>query len=75
MKLEGGFINNLSKVYGIYTLGFLGFVVIGVARLILECREYRLKWRCASFRPIKFSLTSARALAAINCSIGGSFYE
>jgi len=28
MKLEGGFINNLSKVYGIYTLGFLGFVVL-----------------------------------------------
>ena len=27
MKLEGGFINNLSKVYGIYTLGFLGFVI------------------------------------------------
>jgi hypothetical protein len=28
MKLEGGFINNLSKVYGIYTLGFLGFVIL-----------------------------------------------
>ena len=28
MRLEGGFINNLSKVYGIYTLGFLGFVIL-----------------------------------------------
>ena len=25
MRLEGGFINNLSKVYGIYTLGFSRF--------------------------------------------------
>ena len=28
MKLEGGFIQNLGRVYGIYTLGFLGFVVL-----------------------------------------------
>ena len=28
MRLEGGFINNLTKVYGIYTLGFLGFVIL-----------------------------------------------
>ena len=28
MKLEGGFIKNLGRVYGVYTLGFLGFVVI-----------------------------------------------
>ena len=28
MKLEGGFINNLGRVYGIYTLGFLGFVIL-----------------------------------------------
>ncbi|MGB1470993.1 MAG: sodium:solute symporter family protein [Candidatus Puniceispirillaceae bacterium] len=28
MKLEGGFIANLGKVYGLYTLGFLGFVIL-----------------------------------------------
>ena len=28
MKLEGGFIQNLGRVYGIYTLGFLGFVIL-----------------------------------------------
>jgi len=28
MKLEGGFIKNLGRVYGVYTLGFLGFVII-----------------------------------------------
>ena len=28
LKLEGGFIQNLSRVYGLYTLGFLGFVVL-----------------------------------------------
>ena len=28
MRLEGGFINNLGRVYGIYTLGFLGFVIL-----------------------------------------------
>ncbi len=28
MKLEGGFIKNLGKVYGVYTLGFLGFVIL-----------------------------------------------
>jgi len=28
MKLQGGFISNLGKVYGIYTLGFLGFVIL-----------------------------------------------
>ena len=26
--LKGGFIQNLNKVYGIYTLGFLGFVIL-----------------------------------------------
>ena len=28
MRLEGGFIKNLGRVYGVYTLGFLGFVII-----------------------------------------------
>ena len=28
LKLEGGFISNLGRVYGIYTLGFLGFVIL-----------------------------------------------
>ena len=28
MKLEGGFIQNLGRVYGVYTLGFLGFVIL-----------------------------------------------
>jgi cation/acetate symporter len=28
MRLEGGFIQNLGRVYGIYTLGFLGFVIL-----------------------------------------------
>ena len=28
MRLEGGFIQNLGRVYGIYTLGFLGFVAL-----------------------------------------------
>ena len=28
MKLKGGFIQNLGRVYGIYTLGFLGFVIL-----------------------------------------------
>ena len=28
IKLEGGFVSNLGKVYGIYTLGFLAFVIL-----------------------------------------------
>ncbi len=28
LKLEGGFIQNLGRVYGIYTLGFLSFVIL-----------------------------------------------
>ena len=28
IKLEGGFVKNLGKVYSIYTLGFLGFVIL-----------------------------------------------
>ena len=28
LKLDGGFIQNLGRVYGLYTLGFLGFVVL-----------------------------------------------
>ena len=28
IKLEGGFISNLGKVYGLHTLGFLGFVIL-----------------------------------------------
>jgi len=28
LKLEGGFIQNLGRVYGLYTLGFLGFVIL-----------------------------------------------
>ena len=28
IKLDGGFIQNLGRVYGLYTLGFLGFVIL-----------------------------------------------
>lgn len=28
IKLEGGFIANLGKIYGLYTLGFLAFVIL-----------------------------------------------
>ena len=28
LKLEGGFIANLGRVYGLYTLGFLAFVIL-----------------------------------------------
>ena len=28
IRLEGGFVANLGKVYGLYTLGFLGFVIL-----------------------------------------------
>ena len=28
IKLEGGFVQNLGRVYGLYTLGFLGFVIL-----------------------------------------------
>jgi cation/acetate symporter len=28
IKLEGGFVANLGKVYGLYTLGFLAFVIL-----------------------------------------------
>ncbi len=28
LRLEGGFIANLGRVYGLYTLGFLGFVIL-----------------------------------------------
>ena len=28
IKLDGGFIQNLGWVYGLYTLGFLGFVIL-----------------------------------------------
>jgi len=28
LKLDGGFIQNLGRVYGLYTLGFLGFVIL-----------------------------------------------
>jgi len=28
IKLEGGFVANLGRVYGLYTLGFLGFIIL-----------------------------------------------
>jgi len=28
LKFEGGFISNLGKVYGLYTLGFFCFVIL-----------------------------------------------
>ena len=28
LKLEGGFVANLGRVYGLYTLGFLAFVIL-----------------------------------------------
>ena len=34
MKLEGGFIQNLGRVYGVYTLGFLGFVILALLSTI-----------------------------------------
>jgi hypothetical protein len=47
MKLEGGFINNLSKVYGIYTLGFLGFVIL--MAILEQCSN----WGAVSYHGIR----------------------
>lgn len=49
MKLEGGFINNLGRVYGIYTLGFLGFVILmGILEAVGVANIY-IGWMFVAF--------------------------
>ena len=56
LKLEGGFVANLGRVYGLYTLGFLAFVIL---MAILEASGVSNKvigWLCVAFTVAIYAL-------------------
>jgi cation/acetate symporter len=56
MKLEGGFINNLGRVYGIYTLSFLGFVILmGILEAVGVANIY-IGWMFVAFTVLIYAL-------------------
>ncbi|OUU53050.1 MAG: cation acetate symporter, partial [Candidatus Puniceispirillum sp. TMED52] len=56
MKLEGGFINNLGRVYAIYTLGFLGFVILMGILEIAGVQNTYIGWMFVAFTVLIYAL-------------------
>jgi len=56
MRLEGGFINNLGRVYGIYTLGFLGFVILMAILEQLGVSADAIGWMFVGFTILIYAL-------------------
>lgn len=56
MKMEGGFINNLGRVYGIYTLGFLGFVILMAILSAAGVANETIGWLFVGFTILIYAL-------------------
>ena len=56
MKLEGGFIQNLGRVYGIYTLGFLGFVILMAILEQAGVSSDAMGWMIVGFSSLVYAL-------------------
>ena len=56
MRLEGGFIQNLGRVYGIYTLGFLGFVALMAILEVAGVPNTFIGWMFVAFTVVIYAL-------------------
>ena len=56
IKLEGGFIQNLSRVYGLYTLGFLGFVILMAILEAIGVSNTIIGWLFVAFTVLIYAL-------------------
>ena len=56
MRMEGGFINNLGRVYGIYTLGFLGFVILMAILSAAGVANETIGWLVVGFTILIYAL-------------------
>ena len=56
MRLEGGFINNLGRVYSIYTLGFLGFVILMAILSAAGVANETIGWLFVGFTILIYAL-------------------
>ena len=56
IKLEGGFISNLGKVYGLYTLGFLGFVILMAILEAMGVSNTIIGWLFVAFTVLIYAL-------------------
>ena len=56
LKLEGGFIQNLGRVYGLYTLGFLGFVILMAILEAVGVSNTIIGWLFVAFTVVIYAL-------------------
>ena len=56
IKLEGGFIQNLGRVYGLYTLGFLGFVILMAILEAAGVSNTIIGWLFVAFTVVIYAL-------------------
>jgi len=55
LKLEGGFIQNLGRVYGLYTLGFLGFVILMAILEVAGVSNTVIGWLFVAFTVVIYA--------------------
>ena len=55
LRLEGGFIQNLGRVYGLYTLGFLGFVILMAILEIAGVSNTVIGWLFVAFTVVIYA--------------------
>ena len=56
IKLEGGFIQNLGRIYGLYTLGFLGFVILMAILEAAGVPNTYIGWMFVAFTVLIYAL-------------------
>ena len=56
IKLEGGFIQNLGRVYGLYTMGFLGFVILMAILEAVGVSNTIIGWLFVAFTVLIYAL-------------------
>jgi cation/acetate symporter len=56
LKLTGGFIENLGKIYGLYTLGFLAFVILMAFLEVSGVPNTYIGWAFVAFTVIIYAL-------------------
>ena len=56
IKLEGGFVQNLGRIYGLYTLGFLGFVILMAILEAAGVPNTYIGWMFVAFTVLIYAL-------------------
>ena len=55
ITLKGGFIQNLGRIYGLYTLGFLGFVILMAILELLGVANTVIGWLFVAFTVVIYA--------------------